>query len=434
MKKLGLTLVFVLALLTLSSFQVNKELPQVSLNSDHYFITSTQETVFLSVFFEETKTTHDLYPDGQWYVQAPSGKYVEILQSSSAMPEFSITENNLPMFSFENPPDSMEILDPITHSTYETFSDYFMSLTENGAYPVTIIAEWLPSTERPYHGALSYDMLFSVTLNPQIQLLTDELYPGNILALALSPIKEHYIVDLSTNLSHGLFSSFNNNGQRLFFIPIDIWSESGFYDLSFHIQDPTTQQNWHLSKTLSVDSKNFVTQYLYIDEQIYEETTSDEAYVEFRQRAQEARRVSDPVQHWEGPFIMPVKDDYVLTTDFAEIRYVNDEITSSRHSGLDLAAPTGTPIYACNHGRIALSEYLILTGNTIVIDHGFGLFTSYYHLDTLAVDEDDFVLKGDYVGTMGSTGFSTGPHLHWSISVYNTYVNTWQVTDSDFLP
>jgi murein DD-endopeptidase MepM/ murein hydrolase activator NlpD len=137
---------------------------------------------------------------------------------------------------------------------------------------------------------------------------------------------------------------------------------------------------------------------------------------------------------WEGEFILPVKDDYVLTTDYGEIRYVNDRITSSRHSGLDLAAPTGTEIYACNSGNVVLSEYLILTGNTIIVDHGLGVFTSYYHLDTLSSQEGDFVSKGDFVGTMGSTGFSTGPHLHWSISIYNTYVNTWQVLESDLLP
>lgn len=62
----------------------------------------------------------------------------------------------------------------------------------------------------------------------------------------------------------------------------------------------------------------------------------------------------------------------------------------------------------------------------MVIDHGLGLFTSYYHLDSILVKEGEVVKTGDIIGTVGSTGFSTGPHLHYSVSIYNTYVNPYQ--------
>ena len=116
-----------------------------------------------------------------------------------------------------------------------------------------------------------------------------------------------------------------------------------------------------------------------------------------------------------------------LTTDFAEIRYVNKELSSSRHSGLDLAAPKGTSVKAPNNGIVAFAmEGLLSPGNTVVIDHGMGLFTSYYHLNTINVKKGDEVKKGDIIGTVGTTGFSTGPHLHYSVSIYNTYVNPYQ--------
>jgi murein DD-endopeptidase MepM/ murein hydrolase activator NlpD len=116
-----------------------------------------------------------------------------------------------------------------------------------------------------------------------------------------------------------------------------------------------------------------------------------------------------------------------LTTDFAEIRYVNNELSSSRHSGIDLAAPSGTKIQAPNNGKVTLAASgLLSTGNTIVIDHGLGLFTSYYHLKTMNVKVGEFVKKSDIIGTVGSTGFSTGAHLHYGVSIYNTLVNPYQ--------
>jgi len=71
-------------------------------------------------------------------------------------------------------------------------------------------------------------------------------------------------------------------------------------------------------------------------------------------------------------------------------------------------------------------EGLLSPGNTVVIDHGLGLFTSYYHLDTISVKKGDEVKKGDIIGTVGTTGFSTGPHLHYAVSIYNIYVNPYQ--------
>jgi murein DD-endopeptidase MepM/ murein hydrolase activator NlpD len=116
-----------------------------------------------------------------------------------------------------------------------------------------------------------------------------------------------------------------------------------------------------------------------------------------------------------------------LTTDFAQIRFVNNEISSSRHSGIDIATLSGTAVVAPNRGTVTLAAPgLLSTGNTIVMDHGMGLFTSYYHLSAMNVNAGDVVNKGDVIGAVGSTGFSTGPHLHYAVSIYNTYVNPYQ--------
>jgi murein DD-endopeptidase MepM/ murein hydrolase activator NlpD len=112
------------------------------------------------------------------------------------------------------------------------------------------------------------------------------------------------------------------------------------------------------------------------------------------------------------------------------IRYINKE-ESSRHSGLDLAAAKGTTVKAANNGIVRLSMLLKVTGNTVIIDHGCNVYSSYAHLDKLLVAEGDKVKKGDIIGEVGSTGFSTGPHLHWTTTIGKVYINPETLVEKD---
>jgi len=139
------------------------------------------------------------------------------------------------------------------------------------------------------------------------------------------------------------------------------------------------------------------------------------------------RSQSHPVPLWSGPFLVPLEGDLRVTTYFGEIRFVNG-VETGRHSGIDFGTPTGTPILAPAHGVIVMAELLIVTGWSIVIDHGMNLFTVYYHLDTITVKEGQSIRPGQLIGTVGSTGFSTGPHLHWTASIGNTPIDPWPLT------
>ena len=109
-----------------------------------------------------------------------------------------------------------------------------------------------------------------------------------------------------------------------------------------------------------------------------------------------------------------------LTTEFGETRYVNDFPTSYRHLGLDIAADEGGEVKAANRGKVVLARSLTLTGNTVMIDHGEGLFSVYHHMRDLSVKTGEIVGRGQKIGAVGTTGFSTGPHLHFMISYYST--------------
>lgn len=93
------------------------------------------------------------------------------------------------------------------------------------------------------------------------------------------------------------------------------------------------------------------------------------------------------------------------------------------HNGIDLAAPTGTAIYAAYDGIVVASAYSSSMGNYIMIDHGSGLYTIYMHASKLYVSEDDVVVRGETIAAVGSTGRSTGPHLHFGVRLNGAYVN-----------
>lgn len=95
----------------------------------------------------------------------------------------------------------------------------------------------------------------------------------------------------------------------------------------------------------------------------------------------------------------------------------------ARHKGIDLAAPTGTPVYATADGMIERANYSRSYGNVIYIDHGSDLETRYAHLSRLSVSNGERVRKGDLIGYVGSTGRSTGPHLHYEVRVDGLAVN-----------
>ena len=109
-------------------------------------------------------------------------------------------------------------------------------------------------------------------------------------------------------------------------------------------------------------------------------------------------------------FIRPVPGE--PTSVFGARRVFNGQ-KRKPHSGLDLRAPSGTPVLCAGPGLVALAEDLYFSGGTVIVDHGGGLFTIYAHLSRIDMKEGQAVAAADAVGLSGATGRVTGPHLHW---------------------
>jgi murein DD-endopeptidase MepM/ murein hydrolase activator NlpD len=121
----------------------------------------------------------------------------------------------------------------------------------------------------------------------------------------------------------------------------------------------------------------------------------------------------------------------VISAPYGDARSYNQGPVEIFHTGTDFIGAIGTPIYAPAAGQVVFSNTLSIRGNTLIIDHGLGLMTGYYHLSSIHVAEGDLVEAGQLIAEGGSTGLSTGPHLHWELRIKNVALDGMQWIEED---
>ncbi len=254
--------------------------------------------------------------------------------------------------------------------------------------------------------------------NPVVKINQPSLSQGQTLIVKIANAASR---PEGTFLDKSLKFSKYQNGWLVFF-GISYWTEPGEYPINIKFVNGT-----EISQTINITKGNFKESYLTVTEEqqkIVQPTEADQEIIQRKEADNEliaqAYSQSEPVPLWSEPFIRPVEGH--VTTGYGFTRYVNGKV-NNRHSGLDIANAAGTPIYAVNNGIVRLAENLLVTGNTTIIDHGGGVFSSYAHQSELLVQAGDVVQKGQLIGKMGSTGFSTGSHLHWVMRIGSAYLN-----------
>jgi biotin carboxyl carrier protein len=152
-----------------------------------------------------------------------------------------------------------------------------------------------------------------------------------------------------------------------------------------------------------------------------DDLTLDPSQIQPQARAEENSRLGvlyqqeDGPKRWDGPFQVPVHGD--ITTQFGTHR------SYEYHPGTDFAMPQGTPVKAPAPGTVVFEGMLPARGNVLVLDHGAGVYTTYAHLQRFEVSPGDDVSVGQTIARVGTTGFSTGPHLHWELWVDSANVD-----------
>lgn len=135
-----------------------------------------------------------------------------------------------------------------------------------------------------------------------------------------------------------------------------------------------------------------------------------------------------PTRLWSGVFRQPLTTPRITEIFGTRRSYNGGPVGACGHEGTDFGAPAGSPVYAPARGRVVFAGLTQVRGNMTVIDHGVGVFSAYYHQSAIDVQVGQVVEAGTPIGKVGSTGLSTGPHLHWSMWVNGEYVDPMEWT------
>lgn len=212
---------------------------------------------------------------------------------------------------------------------------------------------------------------------------------------------------------------FLHNGQVTALLGIDLRTVPGTFPLVLTLKDGR-----QIKKDLIINKRNVVKEPFGIPEKLGGNTLESEKEL-ISTLAKEAKIVNavptGKEKLWTEKFRLPLDGPIVVTSIYGYTRLTGSSILS--HKGTDFEAPIGTPVYASNRGMVRFTDNLRNYGNTIIIDHGLGLQTVYMHLSEIKVTNGQMVERGEIIGLSGDTGYVLGPHLHFTVRVWDISID-----------
>ena len=277
----------------------------------------------------------------------------------------------------------------------------------------------IPSAAIPAEP-LRFGTVLSVTVSPAIvQGRTGRLYvtTSRPVSLAATWLDQPVV-----------FTPITDDGLRqAALLPVGPIQEPGSYNL---VLGYTTNRGIpvSLSRSLQVEAGSYTYQEIIVAEDKANVMTPEAVRGELDKVIGLWSQVSAEA-YWKAPFVRPIDPQYSTTSAFGTRRTYSVADIGSFHAGQDFGAPEGVLVTAPAPGIVVLAESLIVRGNAVILDHGRGVFTGYWHLSEIKVVPGQVVNTGDVLGLTGNTGLSTGAHLHWELRVNGVAVDPMQFLD-----
>lgn len=251
---------------------------------------------------------------------------------------------------------------------------------------------------------------------PKVELQSDVLYQGDTALIRISAEKGQQLQVTWMNYDI-ILSGPENDNRYTGFIFADLEQDPGEYIIDLSVMP----SGYNRQISIRVEEKNYGVRRLTLPEDKVDLSAENLERALAESAVMRALwDAPDTAPEWTGPFILPVDSD--VTGPFGRRTVINDQ-PRAPHSGVDLRGKRGTPVKAANAGRVVLTADQFFTGKSIVLDHGGGIRSMYFHLHEIMVNAGDRVSKGSVIGLVGSTGRSTGPHLHWGIRIRDARID-----------
>ncbi|MDF2684997.1 MAG: peptidase [Clostridia bacterium] len=389
---------------------INKEPPVFTLS-----LQETEAGAFTSIQ-SNIKTSN-------WNYALADGSFVNNSINNNIDNNFTLLTNNEPLSLI------MPIRpDLVTVKLYDENNLIYEGITNNGeiyraphdgkmTYEITAV--WNASGTKEYYGEVTYYFNIENDLPTEIVTSGDKVAQGEVLRILVRNINEGEAVKLTCEQLGYEAMLFDVDKGKSALLPIDCATVPGIYTLKAEKGTEQTEIKFEVTET------DFEKGTLSI-----ETTIESSGLKQQKKYLTPLKSLISEQLYMTGAFIAPVEGK--ITTSFGLMRYTNDNPTPSRHNGLDIADKNKPDILAAQAGKVVLAMKMEITGNTVVIDHGMNVLSYYYHMDDINVEEGDIVTQGQKVGVMGSTGYATGDHLHFTVMVNGTAISPIYMYNTNF--
>ena len=294
--------------------------------------------------------------------------------------------------------------------------------TRNGDYCLEVTLHY--DEDEAYDAAdFTYQFNFTIDVQPVVTFSSDRAFQGDIIRVTADMGFETESPEIETDLGQCAFIPMGDNCYEAY-VPVAYNQSAAAKDIVVHAGEKDVTGH------VVIVPASFEVEYFDMPQETIDSTMNvPGASEDYKQKlgvlAEERYTVWEKL--WDGQFIQPVEG--TITSSFGLYRFINGSTTASRHQGIDIAVAEGTPVPASNRGQVVFADFVIMTGNTVVIEHGAGLKTIYMHLSELDCEAGDMVEKGEIIGLVGSTGYSTGPHLHFEVRIGGASVSPWPLIE-----
>lgn len=338
-------------------------------------------------------------------------------------------------FAFTLQPDNFHIKLTDVATGEVVFNDQYenihtLSIDKTVTFAVEVSAKWYEDSARDYYGELLYNFTAGVTAAAEFYLGETTIENGQFTVVSAINIADPSRITFSSSPDIGYTPTFYLDGDyAIALLPIQCSLEAGTYTLSFKYGSVVQEL------TLDVTQRNIRNFQYSISESILNATRNETTLAAFETAVSSVAATGVGTQYWSGTFVEAVHKngtyDGIITTGFGHNRTILANNVTYLHEGVDYITASGASIYAVNAGKVVYTGFTELGGNTIIIEHGYGLKSWYCHLDSISVSVGDMVEKDSVIGIAGSTGFTNQTGVHAGLSVFDVPVSPYPSWDKE---
>ena len=345
----------------------------------------------------------------QWKYKNISGNFVDNTPPVSQDAQTLSLEGGLDLV-FSLAPDNFNVKVTDVATGEVKFNDQYdkisaLSIDKSTSLAVEITAKWYEDKTRDYFGEMNYVFTADISAPAVFYLGEKEIQTGEFTVISVTNVTDPTKISFTSSPDIGYTPTFFlDGGVAVALVPIRCELSAG--DYTFTVKYGGVTDNL----TLKVTQRNVRLFNYDVTAAILNSTRTEKTIADFKAATAEAATTASPTQLWEGLFAQPVQRkgayDGVITTGFGHQRKIlaNGEVYI--HEGVDYITSSGASVFAANNGKVLFAGYTELGGNTVVIEHGYGLKSWYSHLSEIKVAVGDTVAKADVIGIAGSTGFT----------------------------